>query len=371
MNPDPYQRWIGPKNWGEALIDGELTTCLLDNGAQLNFVTPDYAARREMCIGTLDVLAKRSGMIIPPIMGIGGIIVEPTGFVVMNVQVPCVKGYNEEQIAIVLDDPGMRKCPVILGTPTLYRVMEVIKESEISKLAIPWATSRGSWLMKGVFARMGQVPLENVANKVVAPTAVSEVVRSNNKFKVPPFGHKVVHGRTKLILTGYRLNVMTHGLEKRSPALPLGIEVQSAYCTLSSGSGRVTVVVRNSTRDWIEVAKGIPLARMESANQVPPITGFISEAGSDEKKTLSEEERQVQLLEKLDLSGLDGWTSEEADKARSLLREYHDLFSLEKHELGHTRAAKHKIVLHDPESPPFKERFRRIPPLKWMKSGNT
>ena len=209
---------------------------------------------------------------------------------------------------------------------------------------------------------MGQVPLENVANKVVAPTAVSEVVRSNNKFKVPPFGHKVVHGRTKLILTGYRLNVMTHGLEKRSPALPLGIEVQSAYCTLSSGSGRVTVVVRNSTRDWIEVAKGIPLARMESANQVPPITGFISETGSDEKKTLSEEERQVQLLEKLDLSGLDGWTSEEADKARSLLREYHDLFSLEKHELGHTRAAKHKIVLHDPESPPFKKRFRRIPP---------
>ena len=347
---------------GEALIDGELTTCLLDNGAQLNFVTPDYAARREMYIGTLDVLAERSGMVIPPIMGIGGIIVEPTGFVVMNVQVPCVKGYNEEQIAIVLNDPGMKNCPVILGTPTLYRVMEVIKESEISKLAIPWATSRGSWLMKGVFARMGQVPLENVANKVVAPTAVSEVVRSNNKFKVPPFGHKVVHGRTKLILTGYRLNVMTHGLEKRSPALPLGIEVQSAYCTLSSGSGRVTVVVRNSTRDWIEVAKGIPLARMESANQVPPITGFISGTGSDEKKTLSEEERQVQLLEKLDLSGLNGWTSEEADKARSLLREYHDLFSLEKHELGHTRAAKHKIVLHDPESPPFKECFRRIPP---------
>ena len=169
-------------------------------------------------------------------------------------------------------------------------------------------------------------------------------------------------GGLNLFLQVYRLNVMTHGLEKRSPALPLGIEVQSAYCTLSSGSGRVTVVVRNSTRDWIEVAKGIPLARMESANQVPPITGFISETGSDEKKTLSEEERQVQLLEKLDLSGLDGWTSEEADKARSLLREYHDLFSLEKHELGHTRAAKHKIVLHDPESPPFKKRFRRIPP---------
>ena len=36
----------------------------------------------------------------------------------------------------------MKECPVILGTPTLYRVMEVIKESEISALATPWGASR-------------------------------------------------------------------------------------------------------------------------------------------------------------------------------------------------------------------------------------
>ena len=44
---------------------------------------------------------------------------------------------DEDQIAIVMDDPGMMEWPVILGIPTLYRVMEVIKESEISKLAVP------------------------------------------------------------------------------------------------------------------------------------------------------------------------------------------------------------------------------------------
>ena len=32
LNPDPYCQFIGPKNLGEALIDGELVTCLLDNG---------------------------------------------------------------------------------------------------------------------------------------------------------------------------------------------------------------------------------------------------------------------------------------------------------------------------------------------------
>ena len=83
----------------------------------------------------------------PSIQGIAGILVDPAGFVIMNVRVPCVRVYNEDQIAVILDDPEMEKCPVILGTPTLYRVMEVIKESEISQLEIPWATSHGSWLM--------------------------------------------------------------------------------------------------------------------------------------------------------------------------------------------------------------------------------
>ena len=41
------------------------------------------------------------------------------------------------------------------------------------------------------------------------------------------FGHKVIHGSVSLVLQGYRMNVMTHGLEKWSPLLPLGIDVQS------------------------------------------------------------------------------------------------------------------------------------------------
>ena len=50
------------------------------------------------------------------------------------------------------------------------------------------------------------------------------------------------------------------------------------------------------------------------------------------------------------------------EKAHGLLREYHDIFSLEKQDMGHTKAAKHKIVLKDLDTPPFKECFHRIPP---------
>ena len=137
---------------GEALIDRELATCLLDNGAQLNFITPAYAHKWGMDIMSLESLAQEVGGKIPPIAGIGGIMVNPEGFVMMNVQIPCVKGYNEDQIAIVMDDLGLKDCLVILGMPTIFRVMEVIKESEISELAIPWASSRVSWLMRGMHA---------------------------------------------------------------------------------------------------------------------------------------------------------------------------------------------------------------------------
>ena len=164
LNPDPYCRFIGPKNFGKALIDGELATCLLDNGAQLNFITPTYTHKRGMDIMSLDYLAHEIGGKIPPIWDIGGIMVRPEGFVMMNVKIPCVKGYNEDQIAIIMDDPGLKDFPVILGTPTIYCIMEVIKESEISELAIPWASLRVSWLMKGVHAQMSQLAMCKVRN---------------------------------------------------------------------------------------------------------------------------------------------------------------------------------------------------------------
>ena len=288
--------------------------------------------------------------------------VKPEGFVMMNIQIPCVKGYNEDQIAIIMDDPGLKDFPVILGMPTIYQVMEVIKESEISELAVPWASSRFSWLMRAVHARMSQLAVNDVANKWVAPLSVNEVVRVSHKCKVPPFSHKVIHGSVGLVLQGYRMNVMTHGLEKRSPLLPLGIDIQSAYATLATGSNRVAVVLRNTTRDWIEIGKGTPVARMVAANQVPRVIDTIFTERPKEQPTLTEAERQVLLLDKLDLSGLEAWPTEQAEEARSLLWEYHNIFSLEKHEMGHTNATKHKIVLKDPDTPAFKELFCRIPP---------
>ena len=82
-----------------------------------------------------------------------------------------------------------------------------------------------------------------MANKPISLSSVDEVVRVSDKCEVPPFGHKVIHGKVDLTLFGCIMNVMTHGLERRSPRLPLGIEVQTTYATLDAGSSRVTVEI--------------------------------------------------------------------------------------------------------------------------------
>ena len=126
---------------------------------------------------------------------------------------------------------------------------------------------------------------------------------------------------------------------------------------LADGSNRVTVVLRNNTRDWLEIKKGIPIAWMVAANEVPEVTNLLFAEEPKEQPTLIEAERQDLLLGKLDLTGLEAWPKDQAEKAHSLLKEYHDIFSLEKCDVGHTKAAKHKIILKDLDTPPFKERF--------------
>ena len=96
LNPDAFHRFIGPKNLGKALIDDELVSCLLDNGAKLNFITPAYAQEQGMDIMSLDYLAEEIGGAIPLIRGLGSISVEPVGFIMMNVKVPGVEGYDED-----------------------------------------------------------------------------------------------------------------------------------------------------------------------------------------------------------------------------------------------------------------------------------
>ena len=58
------------------------------------------------------------------------------GYIIIQVQVDGVQGYDEDKIALVIPDLSdfMARVPVILGTPTISCIVNVIKEKEIDAL---------------------------------------------------------------------------------------------------------------------------------------------------------------------------------------------------------------------------------------------
>ena len=146
--------------------------------------------------------------------------------------------------------------------------------------------------------------------------------------------------------------------------LPPGLQVPYVFTVQKQGSGKVSIVMRNVSESPIYLKKGIQAARLVPAMLVLPSAPVLAsgEAGPLEgvAEPLSVAEQQVKLLEKLDLSGLRNWAPSNAAAAEQLVLSYHDVFALDKNELGCTSTVEHEIRVIDSE--PFKERFRRIPP---------
>ena len=121
----------------------------------------------------------------------------------------------------------------------------------------------------------------------------------------------------------------------------------------------------------IHLPCGKTVAHVMASNAVPdaePSPELLKklEADAPTKPHLSGEERHKLLIAALEKDGglerLKSWPPKLAAQAIRLMLEYHDMFSLEPHEIGCTDVTEHDIELLDHE--PFKERFRRIaPPL--------
>ena len=56
-NDDLRACWLGPLNLGNAFIDGNWTKVLLDDGSQINSITPAYAKSLDLVVGPLEELA--------------------------------------------------------------------------------------------------------------------------------------------------------------------------------------------------------------------------------------------------------------------------------------------------------------------------
>ena len=120
---------------------------LLDNGCQVNTVTLEFMEAHTLKAGLISDLVKgRMSMV-----GLGGMHSHPLGYVIIRVQVDGVGAYDEDQIALVILDSSQfaSRVPVTLGTLTIRRVINVMKENNCDALATPWVNTQVTYLLVG------------------------------------------------------------------------------------------------------------------------------------------------------------------------------------------------------------------------------
>ena len=117
---------------------------LLDNGVQVNTITPRYVKEYSLPVGPITNLMGSKVTCI----GLGNACTRPLGYVVIWVQVDGVQGYNEDQIALIILDFSnfAMRVPIILGTPTIGQVVNVMREVEMDALVMLWANARAAHL---------------------------------------------------------------------------------------------------------------------------------------------------------------------------------------------------------------------------------
>ena len=265
--------------------------------------------------------------------------------------------------------------PFIVGTPIIDHVIRALKETEMEIAPEEWQWAQVAHeYANGFFARSMNPSEPMPTNTNQDPLSLDEKVLLKTKCTIPGFESIIVRGRThRTMMMGYRLNVMTQApyLEDRAN-LPVGVYVIPTSSELQDGSRSVAIVLCNLTGKPVHLQAGRVIAWVLAANIIlegkptPELTKKLDKQDPESApKKLSIEERQKLLMELLRQDGLDqlaDWTPELAQKFERLLMEYHDIFSLDKNEIGCTDAAEHLIELLDEE--PFKEKFRQIaPPL--------
>ena len=292
------------------------------------------------------------------LVGLGRKCTNPLGFIILRVQVWEIAGYDEVVFLMVPDESEFGwRVPLVIGTCTIGQIINIIWESEIDHLSMPWSRVRMAQLLScqksTAVLTLGsaETQTEGVSGRP-QEVDMDELVTVRESVHLGPF-------QTELVMS---LKV-GEGQPRDSRPLPPGLHVLHMYTCLENSSGRVSLVVRNMSNSHIFLKKGVPVVRVVSASPVPP-----AELSPEMEAVLDTEARsepmlvvvrQEKLLGKLNLDGLAHWSPGNAAVVRELVLAYHDAFVLEGNELGCTSAIEHEICIKN--SKPFKEWFQHIP----------
>ena len=97
--------WFYLANIRTAIINGHATTVLVDSGAHMNCVMPEFVKARGLEAGSIQDLNNHAGCIL--INGAGGKRTEPLGYEMIRVQIPQAPSYDKDQVALIIEDTSL------------------------------------------------------------------------------------------------------------------------------------------------------------------------------------------------------------------------------------------------------------------------
>ena len=195
---------------------------------------------------------------------------------IARLQVKEVAGYDEDIVFLVVPDGSAfsKQVPLVIGTCTLVRVINIIKESEMDQISSPWVTVCLAQLLSQC------VVTEETHDKGAAGTdppgvkEVDKVVEMKGSVHVGPFQAEILEGRISQAPT-HNMHVMVVPIRYaevqsgRACQLLPGLQVLHAYTMLTAGSKQVSIVVWNMTDSTIFLKKGAHVMHVISAMLVP------------------------------------------------------------------------------------------------------
>ena len=122
---------------------------------------------------------------------------EPLGYVMLRVQIPYVPSYDEDQVALVVSEDSnfLRKCQVVLGTPTINRAIRAMKESEMENALEAWQSTQHTYKFANYMVQLDpeDYGMTMPTNMGENPTDLDELILLKNKTTIPAFESIILH----------------------------------------------------------------------------------------------------------------------------------------------------------------------------------
>ena len=248
--------------------------------------------------------------------GTGGAAIPYLRFVEVNLQIPGIRGYNEDVLLLtILTTAYAEGVLVVVGLKIIDRALSCMTAGELACATATWQQVHFGAVMSGLLqlshSSLEKLKIENFSREndpvevqKYQLDGVKGAVHTTQKVTIPPF--QTINIKANAGVKGHCMKVHVLTEPAIGPQLPAAVVPIANYGELHPGSSRVPVCLCNMSAHAMEIPAKTVVGQAIPANQVPLVVHPTRTA----KETTTAAPKGW-VLEALDLQGLKEWPESE------------------------------------------------------------